>query len=254
MLIDTHCHIDKESYDDPNIVIKNMQDNILVASAASPESIDEIVNLVNKYKNVYGTIGIHPEFAGTYTENDLKKIEENIQNPKIIGIGEIGLDYHYGKENIESQKKLFIKQINLANKYNKTIVIHTRDASLDTYNIIKETKKENTKLILHCFSGSLEMAKKYIEIGAKLGIGGILTFKNEKKLKQIVEELDLTNFVLETDSPYLTPEPYRGKKNEPANVKCVAMKIAEIKKIDFDEVAKTTTQNALSTFDLQNEL
>jgi len=251
MLIDTHCHIDSESYENKEEVIKNMGDNILVASAASPESIKEVIDLTQKYNNVYGTIGVHPEFADSYTNEDLKKIEEGLKNKKIIGIGEIGLDYHYGKENALSQKELFIKQIEIANKYNKTIVIHTRDASMDTYNIIKKYKKENIKLILHCYSGSLELAKEYIKLGAKLGIGGVLTFKNEKKLKEIVKELDLKNFVLETDSPYLTPEPHRGKKNEPANVKLVAQKIAEIKGFSVEEVVKITTENALLQFDLK---
>lgn len=251
MLIDTHCHIDSESYENPEEVIKNMKNNIIVASAASPSSIEEVVSLASKYKNVYGTIGIHPEFASTYTKDDLTLLESYINHPKIIGIGEIGLDYHYGKEDSEAQKELFIKQIELANKYNKTIVIHTRDAALETYNIIKDYKNEETKLILHCYSGSLEMAKDYIKLGAKLGIGGVLTFKNEKKLKEIVKELDLGNFVLETDSPYLTPEPYRGKKNEPMNVKFVAEKIAEIKGIDPEKVAEITTKNALNQFDLE---
>lgn len=251
MLIDTHCHIDSESYENPEEVIKNMKNNIIVASAASPSSIEEVVSLASKYENVYGTIGIHPEFASTYTKDDLTLLESYINHPKIIGIGEIGLDYHYGKEDSEAQKELFIKQIELANKYNKTIVIHTRDAALETYNIIKDYKNEETKLILHCYSGSLEMAKDYIKLGAKLGIGGVLTFKNEKKLKEIVKELDLGNFVLETDSPYLTPEPYRGKKNEPMNVKFVAEKIAEIKGIDPEKVAEITTKNALNQFDLE---
>lgn len=250
MLVDTHCHLDSESYESPEEVIKNMKDNILVVSAASPKSISEVIELSNKYSNVYGTVGIHPEFAGSYTKEDLMKVEEGLRHKKIIGIGEIGLDYHYGKEDMEKQKELFIKQIELANKYKKTIVIHTRDASMDTYNIIKEYKEKNIKLILHCYSGSLELAKEYIKLGAKLGIGGVLTFKNEKKLKEIVKELDLTNFVLETDSPYLTPEPYRGKKNEPANVKFVAQAIAQIKDVSVDEVVKITTKNALSQFDL----
>lgn len=251
MLIDTHCHIDSESYENPEEVIKNMKNNIIVASAASPSSINEVIALTSKYENVYGTIGIHPEFASTYTENDLAMIESYLDHPKIIGIGEIGLDYHYGKEDSQLQKELFIKQIELANKYNKTIVIHTRDAALETYNIIKDYKNDSTKLILHCYSGSLEMAKDYIKLGAKLGIGGVLTFKNEKKLKEIVKELDLSNFVLETDSPYLTPEPYRGKKNEPMNVKFVAAKIAEIKGITIEKVAEITTQNSLFQFDLK---
>ena len=248
MIIDTHCHLD--SYENMEEVIKKMESNIIVTSAASPSSINEVINIVNKYENVYGTIGIHPEFASTYSIQDLNLIEEGLKNPKIIGIGEIGLDYHYGKENAFEQRELFIKQIKLANKFNKTIVIHSRDASFETYNILKQYGK--TKIILHCFSGSLEMAKEYIKLGAKLGIGGVLTFKNEKKLKEVVKFLDLSNFVIETDSPYLTPEPFRGHKNEPYNVRFVAAKIAEIKGVNYDEVAKITTENAEVQFDLKN--
>ena len=251
MMIDTHCHILKEDYDNIEEVIKNMKDNIMIVSTASPKDIEEVVELTNKYKNIYATIGIHPEHADTYNIDDLNKIEKYLANEKIVGIGEIGLDYHYTKENMEKQKELFIKQIKLANKYNKTIVIHSRDAIEDTYNIIKENKQANIKCDLHCYSGSLEMAEKFVKINTKFGIGGVLTFKNEKKLKEIVTKLDLENFVLETDSPYLTPEPLRGKKNEPRNIKYVAKKIAELKNIDINEVFKKTTNNAKKLFDLK---
>ena len=251
MMIDTHCHILKEDYDNIEEVIKNMEDNIMIVSTASPNDIEEVVELINKHKNIYGTIGIHPEYADIYNIADLKTLEKHLNNPKIVGIGEIGLDYHYTKENKEKQKELFIKQIKLANKYNKTIVIHSRDAIEDTYNIIKDHKNENIKCDLHCYSGSLEMAKKFIKINTKFGIGGVLTFKNEKKLKEIVKELDLENIVLETDSPYLTPEPFRGHKNEPQNIKYVAKKISELKNIDINEVFKSTTDNAKNLFDLK---
>ena len=251
MMIDTHCHILKEDYDNQAEVIKNMEENIMIVSTASPNDIEEVVELTTKYKNIYGTIGIHPEYADTYNIDDLKKIEKYLTNKKIVGIGEIGLDYHYTKENKEKQKDLFIEQIKLANKYNKTIVIHSRDAIEDTYNTIKENKKENIKCDLHCYSGSLEMAKKFIKINTKFGIGGVLTFKNEKKLKEIVTKLELENFVLETDSPYLAPEPLRGKKNEPINIKYVAQKIAELKNTDINTVLKETTKNAKNLFDLK---
>lgn len=251
MMIDTHCHILKEDYENNEQVIKNMKDNIMIVSTASPNDIEEVIDLITKYKNIYGTIGIHPEYADTYNIEDLKKIENHLNNPKIVGIGEIGLDYHYTKENKEKQKELFIKQIKLAGKYNKTIVIHSRDAIEDTYNILKENKKDNIKCDLHCYSGSLEMARRFIKINTKFGIGGVLTFKNEKKLKEIVKELDLENFILETDSPYLTPEPLRGHKNEPQNIKYVAKTISELKNIDINEVFETTTNTAKNLFDLK---
>ncbi|MCI9586023.1 MAG: TatD family hydrolase [Bacilli bacterium] len=251
MMIDTHCHLNKEDYENLDQVIKNMGNNIMIVSTASPQDIEEVINLCETHENIYGTIGIHPEFADTYTEDDLKRVEQYLNHPKVVGIGEIGLDYHYTKENKEKQKELFIKQINLANQYKKTIVIHTRDATLDTYNILETVKEPNIKCDLHCYSGSLEMAKNFIKLNATLGIGGVLTFKNEKKLKEIVQALDLKYFVLETDSPYLTPEPYRGHKNEPKNIYYVAQKIAELKDKNIEEILEITTQNAKKQFDIK---
>lgn len=248
MLIDTHCHISKESYDNVDDVIKKMNGNILITSMASPSDLDEVLRLTKDYKNVYGTLGIHPECANSYCDDDLKKIEKYLSNPKIVGIGEIGLDYYYGEDR-EKQKELFIKQINLANKYSKTIVVHSRSALLDTYEIIKKYCK--TKVILHCYSGSKEMALEFLKLNVLLGIGGVLTFKNEKKLKEIVKDLPLESFVLETDSPYLSPEPKRGKKNEPINVRYVALKIAELKDISVNAVENITTKNATAWFDLK---
>ena len=253
MMIDTHCHILKEDYENQEEVIKKMKDNIIIVSSASPKDIEEIIELIETYDNVYGTIGIHPEFADTYTKEDLIKLEKYLTHPKIVGIGEIGLDYHYENENKENQKDLFIKQVNLANKYHKTIVIHSRDAKEDTYNIIDTYKEKNTKCNMHCYGYDLEMAKKLENKKITLGIGGILTFKKEKTLKEIVKELDLKNFVLETDSPYLTPEPFRGHINEPYNIKYVAEKIAEIKNISYEEVLKATTENAIRQFNLKKD-
>ena len=254
MMIDTHCHILKEDYNNQEEVINNMKGSIIIVSGASPKDIDEIIELIEKYDNVYGTIGIHPEFADTYKKEDINKIEKYLTHPKIVGIGEIGLDYHYGEEDKEKQKELFIKQISLANKYNKTIVIHSRDAKEDTYNIIEKYKNKETKCNMHCYSYDLEMAKKLTKNDITLGIGGILTFKNEKTLKEIVKEIDLKYLLLETDSPYLTPEPFRGKKNEPQNIKFVAKKISEIKDINEKKVFKETTNNAIRQFDLKIEV
>ena len=145
MMIDTHCHLGKEDYENREEVIKNMGNNIMIVSTASPNDIDDIISLCNKYPNIYGTVGIHPEFASTYTKEDLVKIENSLKHPKIVGVGEIGLDYYYTKDNKDKQINLFIKQIDLANKYNKTIVIHSREAIEDTYNILKEYKNQNIK-------------------------------------------------------------------------------------------------------------
>ena len=248
MMIDTHCHLFEDDYDNLDEVIGRMQDNIMIVSGTSDSTNLEVIDLVNKYPNIYGVIGIHPEEVDNVTSNSFKIIEDNINNPKIVGIGEVGLDYYWVKDNKERQIELFIKQIELANKYNKTVVIHSRDAISDTYDILKKHLK--TKAVLHCYSSSLEMARKFINLGINLGVGGVLTFKNSKVIKEVVENISNNEILLETDSPYLTPEPYRGKKNEPYNVIYVARKIAEIKGITLNEVLEKTSRTAKELFDL----
>ena len=246
MLIDTHCHLCSNDYENVDEIIKNM-DGIMIASGCSDKTNREVLELIEKYTNVYGAIGIHPEEVDTITDATFKIIEDNINNPKIVAIGEIGLDYYWVKDNKEKQKEVFRKQLELATKYNKPIVVHSRDAIQDTYDILKEYKLKGT---LHCFNSSLEMAKEFIKLGYKIGVGGVVTFKNTKKLQDIVKELDLKHILLETDSPYLTPEPYRGKRNEPSLVYYVAKRIAELKEIETDEVIKVTGDNAIEVFDL----
>lgn len=249
MMIDTHCHLDIEEYEDIDKVIKNMKNHIMIASGYNTKTNERVIQLVNEYDNIYGTIGIHPSEVKDMNEQSLKYIEANLNNPKIVGVGEIGLDYHYDGENKDLQKNYFIKQIELAKKYNKTIVVHSRDSASDTYEILKKNLGKN-KAVMHCFSYSLEMAIKYQELGLKFGIGGVITFKNAIKLKDVVKNISLDNLLLETDSPYLCPEPFRGQENEPKNVYLVASKIAEIKNISIEEVINKTTKNAITEFDL----
>lgn len=249
MFIDTHCHIFKEYYDNIDEVIKEMKDNIIIVSGYSSSSNKEVIELVNKYPNVYGTIGLHPEEVNNISETDFDFITKNINNEKIVGIGEIGLDYHYVSDNKDLQKDVFIKQLNIARMYNKTVVIHSRDAINDTLNIIKEYK--DLKIVMHCYSSSLEIAKELVKMNVKLGIGGVVTFKNGIKLKEVVENISLDNLLLETDSPYMSPEPLRGKKNKPYNCYIIAEKIAEIKGISLEEVLNVTTSNAINQFDLK---
>lgn len=249
MIIDTHCHLDSKEYSNLEEVIKRMKNNIMITSGTDLESSLNVINLCNKYENVYGTIGYHPTELENYSQENMNIIESNLNNPKVVGIGEIGLDYHYGKENKNIQIQVFKYQLDLARKYNMPVVIHSRDALEDTLNIIKQYK--DLKIIMHCFSYSKEIAKELIKMNVKIGIGGVLTFKNSIKLKEIVKEIDLKNVLLETDSPYLTPEPYRGKQNEPIYVKYVAQEIAKLKQISEEEVEKITTSNAISQFDLK---
>lgn len=249
MIIDTHSHLEKKYYDNLEDVIKKMDGNIIITSGVDYSSNLEVVKLCERYDNVFGTLGYHPEEMQDFSDDSIQFLEKYINHPKIVAIGEIGLDYHYTKENIEEQKNVFIKQLRLAAKYNKTVVIHSRDAVQDTYDILKEELKGNN-CILHCYSSSLEMAREFAKLGVKFGVGGVITFKNNKVLKEVVENLPLESFVLETDSPYLTPEPYRGQKNEPYNVHFVAKKVAELKNVSEKEVILVTTKTAISQFDL----
>ena len=182
--------------------------------------------------------------ASSVTEDDYNFLEKCLMNDRVVAVGEIGLDYHYGKEDMEDQKELFRRQLDLAKKYNKPVVIHTRDAFLDTYNILREY---NLSGVIHCFSGSLEVAKQYLDLGYYLGIGGVVTFKNSK-LKDVIKEIGLGRVVFETDSPYLSP--IRGEKNEPGNVKLVCEFISDLLGLSFDEVANITSNNVINLFRL----
>ena len=248
MLVDTHSHIYLEYYNNIDEVINKM-DGIIIVAGCDDKTNLEVLDLVSKYNKVYGTLGIQPEEIDKITKDSYKIIEENLSNPKIVGIGEIGIDYHWVSDNRDKQIEVFKKQLDIARKYNKCVVIHSRDAAEDTLNILKEYK--DLKKILHCYGYSLELAREFQKIGCVFGIGGVLTFKNNRKLKEVVEQLDINNFVLETDSPYLSPEPFRGQKNEPANVRLVAEKIAEIKNLDIEKTIEITGKTALSQFDLE---
>ena len=250
MFIDAHCHLSNKDYEDVEKVIKNMKNNIMIASGADHESNVDVVSLVKKYNNIYGVIGIHPtEITENIAEN-LKFIEQHINDSHIVGIGEIGLDYHY-EVNKELQKEFFIKQIRLALKYKKPIVIHTRDAIKDTYDILESENAYQVPVYINCFSESLEMAKMFIKKGAKIGVGGVVTFKNAKKIVEVVENISLDNILLETDSPYLAPMPLRGTVNEPKNIIIIAQKIAELKNINVDDVIRITKHNTIAQFDLK---
>lgn len=249
MFIDTHCHLSVEDYDDIDLVIKeNRAAGIskIIISGCTRDSIIESLDIASRYDDVFVTIGFHPSEATITTEDDLKLLEDSLSNEKVIGIGEIGLDYHYGKEDIDLQHELFNKQLRLAEKYNLPVVIHSRDATEDT---IKTLKSYNLKGDIHCFSGSLETAKIYISMGYYLGIGGVVTFKNSN-LYKVVSEIGLSNIILETDSPYLAPEPLRGTKNSSKNIPIIAKRIAEILNVSIEEVSDITNSNVSDLFDL----
>ena len=254
MFIDTHMHIGNSFGITPDMYVKNATDKdvkLLIASFCEKNDLEDANIFTNKYSCLYCCVGYHPEIANDIEESDYLKLEEIIKsNKKIVAIGEIGLDYHWNKENKDKQRHVFRKQLSLAEKLNLPVVIHTRDAIEETYEILKEYKVRG---VMHCFSGSKEMAKKFISLDFYLGIGGVVTFKNSK-LYQVIEEVSLDNIVLETDSPYMAPEPVRGTTNESANIPYIAQKIAEIKNVSFAEVAEITTKNACSLFDLDIHL
>lgn len=239
-LTDTHFHLTLT--DDISGILKRAKENGVnnfIISGCDLKSIQEGIEIINKYP-VYLTIGLHPDEISDYNENTISYLEELIKsNPKIIGIGEIGLDYYHNKENKEEQIKLFKDQLNLAQKLNLPVVIHSRDAYLDTFNILGEY---DLKVTIHCFSGSLEVANSYIKRGYLLGIGGVSTFSNTN-LTKVLENIPTKNIVLETDSPYLSPVPLRGTVNEPKNISIIATNLCNIKNISIEELTKITNDN-----------
>ena len=247
MLVDTHAHVLKESYNDIEEVMNRAKQNgvdIVISSAYDIKSCHEVIENSKKYDGYYFTLGIHPENVDDDINELISIIQENIDNPKFVAIGEIGLDYYWTKDNKEKQIEVFEKQLELAEKYNKPVVVHSREATKDTEEILS---KYNLEVDIHCFSGSLETAKIYIKRGYYIGVGGVLTFKNSN-LKDIIKEIPIDNILLETDSPYLTPEPNRGKTNEPVYVKDVAEYLSMVKDTDLSDIVTKTTKNARKIF------
>ena len=254
MLIDTHCHISEDDYDDIDLVIKeNIDSGVdkMIVSGCEEKTIYEVIELSKKYNSIYITIGYHPDQVNLVDDKMLYKLELLLKTPKVVGIGEIGLDYHYGKENRDAQINLFRKQMKIAEKYHLPVVIHSRDATKDTISVLKEFPSVVGDI--HCFSGSMETAKIYISLGYKIGIGGVVTFKNSN-LHKVVEAIGVSSILLETDAPYLAPVPFRGKLNSSKYLPYIAKKVADTLNISFDEVAKVTSINAKSLFDLKSIL
>lgn len=249
MFIDVHCHLDSDSYDNIDEVINSALENNVgkfIFNGYNMKANKEVLELVNKYDSVYGAIGFHPNDLDGITEENYIFLEDNIKNNKIVAIGEIGLDFHYEDTDKDNQKKHFIRQLELARKYNMPVIIHSRDSIQDTYDILK---KYPVRGVMHCYSGSVEMAREFIKLGMFISVGGIITFKNAKNIIEVIKGINLSYVLLETDCPYLTPEPYRKYKNEPKYIPVIANKIAEIRGIDVDEVMDVTTDNASGLFD-----
>ncbi len=252
-MIDTHSHINMIESLSLDEIIKNAFDNgidKIIVPSAYPADMENIMDLVNKYDNVYGMLGIHPSEVKSWDDSFIEKIKNYAKNSKIAAIGEIGLDYYWDKSFNDLQKEVFIKQIKLANELNLPIDIHDREAHKDTYDIIQE-HNNGSKVIMHCFSGSVEFARECVKAGFYLGIGGVVTFKNAVKMKEVAKDIPLERILLETDAPYLTHVPFRGKENQPAYVKYVAEEIASLRGISVEEVAQITTENAKTVFNIK---
>lgn len=254
MFIDTHCHISKEYFDDiPNLIAKIVKSGVnkVIVNGCDMKSNLEVLKLVEKYDIVYGALGFHPTELDDFSDEQLIWLEKNINNKKIVAIGEIGLDYHYENTDKVKQKEVFEKQLQIASKYHKPVIVHSRDAINDTYNIIS---KYNVIGSLHCFSSSKEMAERFIKLGFYIGIGGVCTYKNAKEIKEVIKAIDLEYIILETDTPYLSPEPVRKEKNTPCNIPIIASYIASLKDIDLSIVSKVTSANASRLFDFFQEI
>lgn len=256
MLFDTHVHLNAEQYEDDlqeviNRALEKGVQNMVVVGFDEP-TIKKAIQIAETYDFIYASVGWHPVDAVDMTDEHLAWIEELAQHPKVVALGEMGLDYHWDKSPKEVQKDVFRRQIRLARKVNLPIIIHNRDATEDVVTILKEEHVEEVGGIMHCFTGSIEVAKQCMDMNMYISFGGPVTFKKAKKPKEVATELPLDKLLIETDCPYLTPHPFRGKRNEPGYVSYVAEQIAELKGITYEELADITTANAKKLFGIND--
>lgn len=253
-LIDTHAHLDFPKFDkDRTEVINRAIDSgieKIVNIGSNMTSSRNSVELSRRYDEIYSVIGIHPHNADSFDLNVSKKLKKLSKNEKVVAIGEIGLDFHYDNSPREKQKQAFRAQIRLAKTLDLPIVIHTRDADKQTLEILKEENAGDLGGIMHCFASDKKMAREILNLGFNIAFGGLITFNNLSNLREVVSEVPLNKILVETDAPYLTPEPYRGKRNEPSYIKYVADKIAEVKNVSLEKVAKETTANAKKVYEI----
>ena len=253
MIFDTHAHYDDEQFNpDREELLLSMKDGgvgTIMNVSASFESCRKVLDLAHQYPFLYAAIGVHPDHVGELDDEKVLKMRELLLDEKALAVGEIGLDYYWKEESEEIQKKWFIRQLELAKDMNFPVIIHSRDAAYDTLEIMKEYGKDLSGVI-HCFSYSLEIAMQYVKMGYYIGIGGVVTFKNGRKLKEVAKMVPLSSIVLETDCPYLAPVPNRGKRNNSMNLTFVAEEIASIKGISVNEVIEETEKNARNLYRL----
>lgn len=258
MFIDTHVHLNADQYEEDveEVIERALEAGVskMVVIGFDRKTIRKAMELTDQYPFIYAVVGWHPVDAIDCTEEDLEWIESLAAHPKVVGIGEMGLDYYWDKSPKEIQQQLFRRQIQLAKKVGLPIIIHNREATADVVRILKEEKAEEVGGIMHCFSGSVEIAQECIDMNFLISLGGPVTFKNAKAPKMVAKEIPLNKLLIETDAPYLTPHPHRGKRNEPVYVTLVAEEIAKLKELSVEEVASATTANALKLFKIDESI
>ena len=248
-LIDTHAHIDMLDFDKTMVLMSEYGVKKALIPSVEVATLDKVLDTALKNENLYAMIGIFPTEAKTYTPEIEEKLRDMAKNSKIKAVGEIGLDYYWDKSFVDLQKEVFVKQIKLANELNLPIVVHDREAHKDSFYLLKEYNK-GSNVLFHCFSGSVEFMQECVKQGWYIAIGGVVTFKNTIKMKDVAKAVPLEKLVLETDSPYLTPVPFRGKENSPAYVKYIAEEVANLRAIPINEIIDITTNNAERFFEI----
>ena len=254
MIFDTHSHYNDKQFDaDRAVVLESLKDagvTQVVNVSASWKDLMDTLELISKVPFMYGAAGIHPDHVGELNEERMEQLREYCHRDKIVAVGEIGLDYHWNVEPKEVQQEWFIRQLHLATEEKLPVIIHSRDASQDTFDIMKKEHAGTTGGVIHCFFGSAEMAKEYVKMGYYIGVGGVVTFKNSRVLKEVVKAIPLECIVVETDCPYLAPAPHRGKRNSSAYLPLVIEEIARLKEITAEEVENVTYENAQRLYGL----
>ena len=257
MIVDTHCHLDDGKYDnDREEMLERAREagvGMMVTIGTTVEDSRWATEFIVGREGMFGTVGMHPEFGEKYKDGDLEIFRELAGKPGVVAVGEVGMDYHYEGYDKVAQEAMFRDMIGLAREKSLPLVIHQRDAEEDTLRILRDENAGELGGVFHCFAGSLETARAVLDMGYYISVGGILTFKNARELREVIGQVPLESLVLETDAPWLAPQPVRGKRNEPAYTAMVADKVAEMKGVSVEEVAKVTTANAIKLFKLENK-
>lgn len=256
MIFESHAHYDDKAFDeDREALLSVMRENgiaYIVNVGASLESTKTTIALTRKYPFIYGAAGVHPNETGALNEKNFAWLEQQCRQPKVAAVGEIGLDYYWDKPSRETQKKWFERQLDLARDVQKPVIIHSRDAAKDTYDIMTAKNASEIGGVIHCYSYSADMALDYVKMGFYIGIGGVVTFKNARKMKEVAEAVPLERILLETDSPYLAPAPYRGKRNSSLYLPLIAKELSQIKGVDYEQVVRQTCENAKRLFGIED--